>query len=130
MISLPVKLFLVGFFLNLLYELLHSLWYTTCLEAPLKKYVYLILKAAAFDGFAIVILYTATFFLFQEYYQLVAFAIAALVFAYGWELYSLKAGKWEYANTMPKILGAGITPTIQLALTGILAIYLVFNLFV
>lgn len=120
-----VKIFFVAFFLNLLYELLHSVLYTTCLEAPLKKYIRLMLKAAIFDGLAITIIYLVAFFIFPKYYQLSAFLIISLIFALAWEIYSLKKGKWEYAQDMPIILGVGITPLLQLALTGLTAIYIV-----
>jgi len=123
MIYLMIKIFFVGFFINLLYELLHSLLYKTCLEAPLKKYVYLMLKASAFDGLAIAIIYFFTFSVFTSY-QLLIFIIASLVFAYIWEIYSLKKRKWEYANSMPKILGVGVTPLVQLAVTGLLSLYI------
>ena len=127
MITFLIVLIFVAFFLNLLYELIHSLLYKTCIEAPLKTYVYLMLKASLFDGVVISLLYfLSSFFL----YQLVVFSLFALVFAYVWEIYSLKAGKWEYANTMPKIWGVGITPLVQLVLTGIISVCIVLAFFV
>lgn len=119
-----IKIFFVAFFINLLYELLHGLLYKTCIEASLKKYVYLMLKAAVFDGFAIMILYATTVLMFPVRYHLVAFSILGLLFAYGWEIYSLKKKKWEYSEKMPIIFGVGITPLIQLMLTGLLSIYI------
>jgi len=91
--------------------------YKTCLDAPLKKYVYLMVKAALFDGFMIVVIYFLTG-------NITIFLVVSALFAYSWELYSLKKDKWEYAKTMPKILGAGITPTVQLALTGLASLYI------
>jgi hypothetical protein len=123
------ELFFVAFFLNLLYELLHSVLYTTCLEAPLKKYVYLMLKAAIFDGIVIMIMYYATNLISHEGW-LIAFLIASLLFAYLWEIYSLKVGKWRYAKTMPVILGVGVTPLLQLPLTGFLSLCIVIHFFV
>ena len=124
-----ITLFFIAFFLNLLYELLHSLLYKTCQEASLKKYIYLILKAAIFDGLVISVISVATFSIFPAY-QLVVFVLVSLAFAYLWEIYSLKAGKWEYAKTMPKMLGVGITPLVQLVLTGLLSLYIANNFFV
>ncbi len=125
-----IIVFFVAFFINLLYELLHSLLYTTCTEAPLETYVQLMLKAAAFDGFAIVMLYAATVLIFPARYHLAAFSILSLLFAYGWEIYSLKKKKWEYSEKMPTVFGAGITPSIQLMFTGILSICIASRLFV
>jgi len=129
MIDMLLTIFFVAFFLNLLYEVLHSGLYTTCLEASFKKYQYLMLKASLFDGLAISLIYFIASLISQKY-EIIIFILISLVFAYSWEIYSLKKKKWEYANTMPKIFGAGITPTIQLALTGVISIYIVMNFFV
>ncbi len=115
--------------MNLLYELSHSLLYKTCLEAPLKKYVYLMCKATVFDGLSIAVFYFLGFWLFPKYF-LIAFFVTALLFAYVWEIYSLKVGKWEYSAAMPIVFSVGITPLIQLALTGLLSIYIIAYFFV
>lgn len=133
MILLLVKIFIIAFFVNLLYEILHSVLYKTCLKAPLPKYVYLILKAAIFDGFAITIIYYAVYLIFKNqnpflnYSQIFSFLLIGLIFSFIWEDYSLKNKKWEYSNKMPIILDVGITPLMQLALTGILSVYTAFN---
>lgn len=119
--ALILKLLFITFFLNLLYELLHSLLYTTCLEARLPKYVYLILKAAIFDAFAIAIIY------YMTQGSIILFAVFCIMFAYFWEWYSLKKKKWEYSSSMPVILGVGMTPLFQLALTGLASLYFVIN---
>lgn len=135
MINLIIKIFFAAFFINLLYEISHSVLYETCLKASFKKYIYLILKGAMFDGLAISIIYFATYLIFNSqnilsnYYQFVLFFSVSLIFAYFWEIYSIKAGKWEYSDKMPLIFGVGITPVIQLTLTGILSLYIVFNFY-
>lgn len=133
MIPLMAGIFIVAFFLNLLYELLHSILYETCLKAPLKKYIYLILKGALFDGVAIAVIYFGTYVAFKSpnpfdnIYQIIVFGLISFIFAYMWEVYSLKKKKWAYASGMPMILGVGVTPLLQLALTGLLSIYIVFQ---
>lgn len=121
--------FFISFFINLLYELFHSVLYTTCLEAPLKTYMYLILKAALFDGIVITGIYFFVSVVFRGSLQILLFIVISLVFAFAWEKYSLAKGKWVYSDTMPTILGVGVTPLIQLALTGFLSIYLTFVFF-
>src|SRR3989344_5709143 len=122
MLFLLIKIFLVSFFINLLYEVLHSILYKTCLEAKTKKYVYLILKGALFDGFSISIIYFLSYLIFKNtdpfknYYQLILFIIVGLLFAFLWEVYSIKRGKWEYSKKMPLIFKVGLTPFLQLAL--------------
>ncbi|OGZ63038.1 MAG: hypothetical protein A3C58_00595 [Candidatus Staskawiczbacteria bacterium RIFCSPHIGHO2_02_FULL_34_10] len=133
MIVLLVKIFVIAFFINLLYEVLHSVLYKTCLESNLQKYIRLILKAAIFDGFVITIIYYIEYIIFKNqnlFYsssQIITFSLISLFFAYIWEIYSLKKKKWEYSNKMPLILGVGITPFLQLCMTGILSIYLSLN---
>jgi len=122
-----IKIFFIAFFLNLLYEILHSLLYLTCLEAPSKKYVYLIIKGAIFDGFSITIIYLISLFP-PNNLQILVFLSISLIFAYAWEVYSLKKKKWEYSEKMPKVFGVGLTPLIQLALTGIISVYLSYYL--
>jgi len=129
MFTILIKIFFITFFINLLYELLHSLLYKTCEEASLKKYIYLIIKGAVFDGISIVLIYFLSFLIFkaqnifENYFQLFFFFIISIIFAYLWEIYSLKSGKWQYTESMPKLFGSGITPLIQLALTGILTFF-------
>ena len=121
------KIFFIALFINLLYEVSHSVLYKTCHEAKLPKYVYLMLKGAIFDGFSIAIIYFITYSIFANKFQIITFLISSLMFAYVWEIYSLKKGKWEYTDKMPTVFGAGITPFIQLAATGCISIYLASN---
>lgn len=130
MLEILIKIFIAALFINLLYELAHSILYKTCLDASLKRYVFLILKAAVFDGAVILVAYLSVSFIFQSrnvfssFYQFSVFALIILVFAYIWEIYSLKKEKWEYSPQMPIVFGAGITPLAQLPLTGLVSVYL------
>lgn len=118
-----LAIFIVALGINFLYELFHSQLYTTCLKAPLPKYAYLLCKGAIFDAFVI----TGLYLVFGAH--LISFILACLTVAYLWEWYSLKVKKWEYAPTMPIVLGVGITPLLQLALTGIFALYITEHFF-
>lgn len=120
--SLLAEIFFIAFFINLLYELLHSPLYKTCLDMPLQKYVPLILRASFFDGIWIVAIYLITGG------QIILFSVISILFAYFWELYSVGNKRWEYSAQMPLIFAAGLTPTFQLFLTGIMTLYIVFVL--
>src|SRR3989344_8294339 len=122
MLYLFIKIFTVSAFVNLLYELLHSALYKTCLEASFEKYWKLMIKACLFDGLAITLIYYFSRAIFQNFY-LISFSVISLVFAYGWEVYSVKKGKWEYSKNMPIVFGVGLTPLIQLLITGIFTFY-------
>lgn len=130
MLQLFIKIFFIAFAINILYEVLHSFLYETCLRASPKKYGYLILKGAVFDGFVILVLYLFVVLIFQNYnmfvnyFQCVVFFGAGIIFAYVWEIYSLRKKKWEYSEHMPLVFGAGLTPLVQLAFTGFLSVYL------
>jgi len=118
-----VTLFWVACLINLVYEILHSVLYTTCLNASWKTYAYLMLKGALFDGTVITIFFATTYTFFKEYY-IAPFIIISLAFAYIWEVYSLKKGTWEYSEHMPTVFLVDVTPLIQLAATGMGAIYI------
>lgn len=132
MITIIAKIFLVAFFLNLLYELAHSLLYKTCLNITLQKYVPLIIKASFYDGAWIALIYLAVYLPFgnkniiDNYFQIALFFIISILFAYFWELYSIKNKRWEYSSKMPLIFGVGVTPIFQLFLTGFISLLIVF----
>jgi len=132
MIFILLKIFLLSFLLNLVYEVCHSVLYKTCQEARLNFYVPLILKASLKDAFFISLFYLITVFLFRDffilnnYWGLSAFIILCLAFSFVDEKISLKLGRWQYAANMPKIFGVGLTPLLELAITGALAFLLIF----
>src|SRR3989344_6009587 len=101
--SLLIEIFIVSLFINLLYEMMHSLLYKTCINAPLPKYVYLMLKGAIFDGFVISMIYFISYIIFKSispfgnYLQILLFILMSLVIAYVWEIYAIKNKRWEYS---------------------------------
>jgi len=132
--NLFLIIFIFGFCVNLAYELCHSFLYETCRQASLKKYIYLMLKAALFDAFVITFIYWFTTIIFRNenifynYGQLAAFLVISLAIAFWYEKIALYYHRWEYATQMPMIFGVGLTPFIQLALTGALVLHFTFNL--
>ena len=132
MLLILSKLFLFSFLLNLFYEVCHSVLYKTCLNMPLKNYVRLILKASLKDAWFISLFYLITafifdnFFILNNYFQLGAFIIICLGFSFIDEKISLKLGRWQYSEQLPKIFGVGLTPLLELAITGLIAFILIF----
>lgn len=128
-----ISLLFVAFSINLIYEILHSLLYKTCLEMSIKKYVPLIIKASLVDAVWITGFYFITYAIFKNenpltnYLQTLLFLAISISFAYGWEIYSIKNNRWKYSKAMPLVLGAGLTPLVQLFLTGITSFWLVFH---
>lgn len=93
------------------------------------------LKASSIDAIWITGFYLITYFIFKtvnplnNYLQLIVFFVITISFAYFWEIYSLKNKRWEYADSMPTVARVGLTPLIQLFITGVLSFYIVFNIF-
>lgn len=126
MITILFQIFLISFLINLLWEVIHSQLYETCLRLPLKKFIPLIIGASLKDGFWISTFYLISIFILGEInilanpLQLFVFVFLTLLFSYIDEKISIKLKRWEYSKQMPKILGVGITPLLELAITGIL----------
>ncbi len=127
-------LFAIAFFLNLLWELWHSRLYETCHTMPLDRYVKLITVMSLKDAFWIISFYGITVLLFQNTaifekpFQLTAFITLALAFSFIDEKISLTRGRWSYAKEMPTILGVGLTPLFEVAMTGITSLVIVSRL--
>jgi hypothetical protein len=125
------QLFIVALVLNLIWEFLHSCLYQTCQDAPKTKYFELIISASLKDGFFITLFFYFSYLMFENidifanYGHLTLFIILCLVFSFFDEKYSLKHQRWQYTDKMPLILGVGVTPLLELAVTGLLALLLI-----
>lgn len=132
MIDILVQIFIVSFFLNLLWEVIHSQLYTTCLEAPLKKYILLIIFASIKDAFFITLFYLISVFIFDDrkilenLNQILFFIVTSLTFSFIDEKVSLKQKRWQYTNEMPTIFGVWVTPLLEIAMTWVVCFWLVF----
>ena len=127
-----LQIFIAAFFLNLLWEVLHSPLYTTCHEMPLGKMQRLLVSMSLKDGFWITLFYWITvlvsgnIYIVEHVAQLTFFAAIALVFSFVDEYISVKKRRWIYADTMPTVLGVGITPLLELVITGVITLSIVF----
>jgi hypothetical protein len=134
MLFLLTELFVFGFLLNMVWEVWHSQLYTTCLKQEWTKNVRLLTIMSLKDAFFIVLFYLTTVFIFGSYdifnnsLQLVFFVLISLSFSFVDEKISIKKKRWEYAPTMPTVFGVGITPLLEIAITGVLALVVVFFL--
>lgn len=57
--------------------------------------------------------------------NLIVFAVVLLLFAHIVEWHAIKTKRWEYAPEMPRVFGVGLTPLLELPVTGLLAVFLV-----
>lgn len=126
-----LPLFGVGVALNLIWEVAHHQLYETCRRQTWRENVPLLITMSLKDGAFIVLFFLITAGLFHTT-NILAVPLAtalflglALSFSYLDEKISLRRKRWEYANTMPTIGGVGVTPLLELAVTGLIAIWLV-----
>ncbi len=131
MINIIIQIFIISFFLNLLWEVIHSQLYVTCLEAPLKKYIPLIIFASIKDAFFITLFYLISVLIFNNQnilnnsFQIIFFIIISLLFSFIDEKISLKQKRWQYTESMPTIFGVWISPLLEIAVTGVVSLWLV-----
>lgn len=59
---------------------------------------------------------------------LLCFTVLGLGFAFLDETVSLRMKRWEYAAAMPTVFGVGITPLLEIALTGLVTFVVVFRI--
>lgn len=99
----------------------------------LRQYVPLIITMSGKDGIWITLFYALTVLVFKNIYifgnhlQLTAFIVLGLLFSFVDEKISLKLKRWQYAPSMPTLFGVGLTPLLEIAVTGIITFLLVFN---
>jgi hypothetical protein len=129
-----LEIFIIAFLLNFLWEVWHSQLYKTIHEMSFGPIVRLLTKMSLKDGLWIVLFYSVTVLIFgninifENYAQLGLFIIISLIFSFFDEKISIKMGRWEYAKNMPTIAGVGVTPFLEIAVTGVAALAIVFLL--
>ncbi len=127
------QIFIVGFLLNLIWEFAHCQLYETCRRQTWAQNAPLLLKMSLKDGLFVVLFYSLTALIFRQAdilsnnYTIAFLLILALGFAFIDEKISVRLKRWEYAIVMPTIFGVGITPLLEIALTGLLAIGIIFR---
>jgi len=111
--------FVVAFLLNAVWENLHSSLYINYMGGPITELI--LLRAALVD--ALIILVMSLPFLYVDFLKKNNWLILiiGLVIAFCIEWWALSTGRWAYSDLMPivPILSVGLTPLIQLAITGL-----------
>ena len=124
-----MRVFLASWLLNLIWENLHVFLYEQyrgvfySQMGWIDKFLVL-LKASIFDAAfimaAVSLIMLIPWLKGKESWSLVVIAVS---FSISLELYALDTGRWAYNSLMPliPILDIGVSPVIQLGLTGYLA---------
>jgi len=105
-------LFVVALLLNLVWEFSHVHLYLTKVSNA-----YLVWQSVK-DAVWV----TLAYLLAPNIY---VFAGGLVVFAFLVEFHAIKTKRWEYAHTMPRIAGVGLSPLLELVTTGLISVSLV-----
>ncbi len=130
---LLMKIFGIGFVLNFIWECSHCWLYETCRRQSWRHNLPLLIKMSLKDSFLIVTFYlisASTFNVANILHQPAAvgeFVALAGLFSFLDEKISLYLKRWEYADAMPIILGVGVTPLFEIAVTGLVTIFIAFS---
>jgi len=130
-----LSIFIFGILLNIIWEYFHCRLYKTCENMPKKELSMLLTGMSIKDGFFIILFYLISLLVFREptlfgnIWQVVLFLFLSFGFSFVDEKISISKGRWEYNSKMPQILGVGLTPLLEIGVTGLLAIYITFSIF-
>ncbi|OGZ70336.1 MAG: hypothetical protein A2904_00090 [Candidatus Staskawiczbacteria bacterium RIFCSPLOWO2_01_FULL_33_9] len=126
-----LKIFLISFLINIIWEFCHCGLYSTCVNWQSKKRILLLTFASFKDALFIVIFYLISIFssenknILEVPLSLFYFIALSLLFSFIDEKLSIKYKRWEYSLKMPKVFGVGITPLLELAITGTITFIIV-----
>ena len=120
------SVFLIAFALNLIWEFAHSVFYESYRGGEVTNFI--LVRAAVWDGvFIAALVFSAMMFKANRTVFIVA---GGLLLSGAIELWAQNTGRWVYAAAMPiiPVLNIGLTPAIQLALTGYIASWYTFRI--
>ena len=130
--KLFTSLLIVSYLLNFVWESFHTVWLYEGHSFTAERFVPMISYVSFIDGLLIIGAYLIVSILFKDLSwinkikskHIKTFSVVSIIFAIIIEykgVYLLK--QWSYSNLMPTIFGIGLSPLIQLAVIGIIAIY-------
>ncbi len=119
-----ISIFILSFFLNLIWENLHSWLYAGYRGGEITAVI--LFRAAVVDAIIITLLSLPFVFIAKLKNKSWIIIFVGVVVAIGIELFALRTGRWVYNEYMPliPILSIGLTPTVQLGLLGYISFYL------
>jgi hypothetical protein len=134
-IRMILKIVIFGFFLNLLWEVLHSMLYDWN-KSPLINDIYVYIPRITGFASALDSLWIFTFILWTsivnksfnwlkepQVKDYAVFIVLGIIYAIFFEWMATELNFWSYNEYMPLLFGIGLTPLIQLALTGVISLF-------
>ncbi len=128
-----MAIFIFSFFLNFVWESLHGFSLFEGHHIDSGKYVVMMTHMSLMDAVTILGIYLAVAFFEKNLLWLknfnkkniVVFFVLGLIVAVLAEFNSVYLTKeWQYNSYMPIIFGIGLSPLVQLSITGLLSIWL------
>lgn len=119
-----ILVFGYGYMLNVVWEYLHfSLYITTYGPFPI------IFLASFVDAVSILFAFVVSSYVISQsssfsVVRMFLFVVLLLLLSYLYEMIGLSLGWWMYKDVMPVILGKGVSPLLQLSITGLATVFL------
>jgi hypothetical protein len=131
--TILLLIFGFSFFLNFFWEALHAVYLYQRHDFDASNYVPMILYVSSVDSLVVLGFYLGVGIMWLDLFwiklfkkrQILVFICIGVVVAAIIEYSSIfYYHRWKYNEDMPTIFGIGISPLIQLSVTGILALWL------
>ncbi len=127
--------FVFSFLLNFVWESLHAVYLYEGHNFAAKFYVRMILYVSTIDALLVCLILVIGSFVFDKFSNplnlnqisftfILGVLIAAII-----EAKALFFKQWIYTDLMPTIFGMGLSPLLQLAVTGVISFFLVSKFF-
>lgn len=132
-VLIVLLVFVFSYLLNFVWESFHAVFLYEAHDFNSMKYVLMISYVSAVDGFLILGMYLAVSVLWKDFLwikqmnkkQNYIFMIFGLIIAAIIEYRAVfLQQRWNYNSFMPTIFGIGLSPLLQLSITGILAVWI------
>lgn len=133
LISIIFLTFVFSFFLNFLWEALHAVYLYQRHDFDASNYVPMLLYVSSVDSLIIMGLYIGVSITRMSFFwlkiftkrEMFVFAGIGILVAAGIEILSVfYYQRWAYKELMPTVFGIGISPLIQLSITGLISVWL------
>lgn len=127
-------IFLFAYLLNFSWEAYHAVYLYAEHNLPAEIYVPMLIYVSTMDGLVIIFLYLVLSWFYKSFIWIgnlklkngAAFFLLGLIVAVIIEYRAVYIhGRWSYNPNMPTVWGIGISPLVQLSLTGLFSLWIV-----
>ncbi len=128
-----LSLFLIAFMLNFIWE---NIYYSfldlyASHNMQINSTILLMLYASFVDAILILFSFLLLSILYKNFkwhekrIRLIWFSVILMVIAIIIEMRALITDRWNYSEAMPTLFGIGLSPLFQLAITGLITVFIV-----